>query len=106
MRAEWANNFYRSYQWKKCRSAYISYKRGLCERCLARGMIVSGNQVHHKIHLTVDNINDPSITCNFDNLELLCENCHNEAHTYTVNKQRYSVSKDGTVKGRIREELR
>lgn len=99
MRAEWANNFYRSYQWKKCRSAFISYKRGLCERCLARGILRAGNQVHHKVHLTTDNINDPSITCNFDNLELLCEECHQDAHTSTIQKQRYSVKKDGSVRG-------
>lgn len=100
MATKWSQPFYSSYQWKKCRAAFISYKRGLCERCLKKGILTPGNHVHHKIFLTADNINDPSVTCNFDNLELLCEKCHEDLHHSYAQKERFKVSKDGRVEGR------
>jgi 5-methylcytosine-specific restriction endonuclease McrA len=33
-------------------------------------------EVHHIIELTPENINDPSIALNLDNLMCLCHNCH------------------------------
>lgn len=36
--------------------------------------------MHHRIWLTPENINDPSVSLNFDNLELLCQDCHNKEH--------------------------
>ena len=39
--------------------------------------------VHHKIALTPENINDPNITLNWENLELLCQDCHNKEHSCT-----------------------
>jgi len=71
----WARHFYKSKAWGKVREAYIAYRHRLCERCGAGGKIV-----HHKIYLTPDNINDPEITLSFDNLELLCQECHNLEH--------------------------
>lgn len=70
-----AAKFYRSKAWQKCRSAYIISRYGLCERCGNAGLIV-----HHKIELTPENINDPNITLNWDNLELVCLACHNAEH--------------------------
>ena len=64
--------FYHSKEWKKTRTAYIASVGGLCERCLKRGIIKPGYIVHHKHYITADNINDPSITLNFD--------CHQEEH--------------------------
>ena len=37
--------------------------------------------VHHKIHLTRDNINDMDIALGMDNLEYLCRECHALEHT-------------------------
>lgn len=67
---------------------------GLCERCKAKGLIVPAEIVHHKIHLTAININDPSITTNFDNLEALCRKCHGEEHG---NVKRYDIGADGKI---------
>jgi len=75
----WARKFYKSKAWQKTREAYIAARHGLCERCGAGGKIV-----HHRVHLTPDNINDPGITLSFDNLELLCQECHNREHHETV----------------------
>ena len=97
MGAEWANAFYWSPQWRKCRKDFISYRRGLCERCLSKGLIVPGVHVHHKERLTPENINRPEVTLNWSNLELLCEKCHEEIHSSPGNKKRMTVNADGTV---------
>jgi 5-methylcytosine-specific restriction endonuclease McrA len=46
-------------------------------------LIVPGDEVHHKIRLTPENLADPQISLNWDNLELLCKQCHMEEHTDT-----------------------
>lgn len=80
MHQQFANVFYGSREWKACRSAYRQAKGGLCERCLARGLIVPGVEVHHRIRLTPENISDPAVALNWGNLELLCETCHEQEH--------------------------
>lgn len=72
---DYAKTFYKSSVWKKCRASYFRYRHGLCERCSSPGKIV-----HHKDYLTPENINDPNITLSFQNLELLCQDCHNKEH--------------------------
>ena len=72
--------FYNSTAWKKTREAYKSSKQGLCERCLAKGLINPCEEVHHKVRLTTENINDASISLNYSNLECLCTECHEKEH--------------------------
>ena len=74
----YAKKFYKSSAWRKCRQAYITSKYGLCERCAD-----AGNIVHHKTYITPENINDPNITLNHKNLELLCATCHQHEHYKT-----------------------
>lgn len=93
---EFAKAFYKSKEWERCRAGYIKYVGGLCERCLSRGDIVPGLIVHHKCYLTPENILDPTVTLNYDNLELLCQECHNKEHT-SKRPQRYSIGPDGKV---------
>ena len=88
-----AHNFYKSSAWMKCARAYRKEKGGLCERCWKNGLITQGEEVHHKIRLTPENINDPAIALNWDNLELLCKNCHLEEHK----KIRWRVDELGHV---------
>ena len=80
MAREFAIKFYNSKAWKKCREAYKQSVNGLCERCLKAGKYVPGDEVHHKIPLTPENINNPYITLSFENLELLCSSCHSIEH--------------------------
>ena len=75
--------FYTTRAWRKCRAAYAQSKGGLCERCWSKGLIVPGKEVHHKIRLTPYNLNDPNIALNWENLELLCDDCHKEEHSKT-----------------------
>lgn len=89
--AEW---FYKSKTWQHCRREYAKSVRGLCERHLAKGEITPGVIVHHKTGLTPKNIHDPSVTLNWDNLELLCRDCHAQAHGQP---RRYRVDAYGGV---------
>lgn len=75
MAKDYASSFYKSAAWENCRAAFIVAKFGICERCGKAGSIV-----HHKTYITPENINDPSITLDWDNLELLCQDCHNKEH--------------------------
>lgn len=54
------------------RGIKIRDANGKCERCSALG-----EEVHHKIRLTVLNVVNPEISLNQENLELLCKKCHN-----------------------------
>ena len=77
---DFARAFYRSKAWKQTREAYANSRSGLCERCLERGIITPGAIVHHKEHLSPDNIDDPTVSLSFENLELVCRNCHAAEH--------------------------
>ena len=72
--------FYSSKAWKETRRAYRKSVGGLCEICLKKGIYKPGEIVHHKIHLTPENVNDPAVTLNWSNLELLCRDCHKDEH--------------------------
>jgi len=88
-----AAEFYKSHIWMKCAKAYANSRGGLCERCAARGLIVPGEEVHHKVKLTPENIHDPSVALNWENLELLCKDCHIAEHR----RKRWRVDEDGHV---------
>jgi len=88
--------FYSTQAWKKTRAAYKKSKGGLCERCLKAGIIRAGEFVHHKIHLDATNLHNPNVTLSFDNLELLCRDCHAAEHS----DKRYVVDANGYVHGR------
>ena len=96
MHQQFANAFYSSTAWKRTRKAYMVSRRGLCERCLARGLIVPGVEVHHRTELTPANINDPRVTLNPANLELLCRDCHATQH----GARRWTVDAAGHVEAR------
>jgi len=53
---------------------------GLCERCLKQGEVKPAEVVHHKTPLTPENVDDPAVSLNPDNLVALCHDCHTEAH--------------------------
>lgn len=92
---DYAKTFYKSQAWKDTRNAYAKSKGNLCEVCLAKGIYRSGEIVHHKIHLTPENIADPSVSLNWDNLQLVCRDCHAQMHD---NKQRrYKLDELGRV---------
>jgi len=75
--------FYHSKEWKRTRDSYAASKHGLCERCQALGKIVPGVIVHHKQELTPNNITDHDTALGWDNLELVCRQCHADLHRHT-----------------------
>jgi 5-methylcytosine-specific restriction endonuclease McrA len=94
---EFAESFYKSKAWQDCRNAYAKSRHGLCERCLSVGRYTPGAIVHHRIHLTPNNIGDPSVTLAWDNLMLLCRDCHAEMHKP---QKRFTVDDLGRVTAR------
>ena len=75
-----SKKFYNSKEWKQCRASYISSVNHMCERCIKKDIYRVGYIVHHIKHLTPLNIDNPDITLNFDNLEYVCLECHNDEH--------------------------
>ena len=87
--------FYVSWTWRRCRKAFAESKGNLCERCLNAGSKDRPLEVHHKIPLTAENIHDPKVTLNWNNLELLCKDCHDEERERK--QKRWKVGPDGKV---------
>lgn len=95
---EFARAFYQSQAWKKCRTAYAKSRRGLCERCLERGIVRPGEIVHHVVHITPENVGDPNVVLDWENLQLVCRNCHAELHEMKRTR-RYTIDEAGRVTG-------
>ena len=87
---EYAKSFYKSKAWQETRYAYLSSQHFICERCGCPAKIV-----HHKKYITPANINDPYITLSWDNLEALCQECHNEEHLQEYNQTFFN--EDGEI---------
>ena len=100
-RSQEVENFYTTWTWRKCRKAFADAKGNICERCLKRGIVEAGSkdrplEVHHKIPLTADNIKDPKVALNWNNLELLCKDCHDEERERKP--KRWQIAPDGSVR--------
>lgn len=88
------NAFYHSKTWARCRKAYAKSVGGLCENCKARGILKAGEIVHHKIPLTPERMGNEALMYGFENLELLCFECHNRIHK---SKGRYVFDAEGNI---------
>lgn len=55
--------------------------------------------MHHKIRLSPANLSNPDVALNWNNLELLCEDCHKAEHKKRKKKRqkRYEVAEDGRL---------
>ena len=84
--------FYRSDEWHLARAIKICNCNGLCEICGK-----PGKEVHHKIHLTIYNVDDPMVSLNQDNLQLLCTDCHNKQHHRFGKFTEYSFDNEGNL---------
>ena len=96
--------FYYTHMWKETREAYKKSVGGLCERCRERGVVRAAEVVHHKIHLSPQNIQNPEITMGWDNLVALCRECHDEVHGKSG--RRWAVGPDGTISPRSEKRIR
>ena len=91
---DWAKFFYKSKQWQRVRDYVMKRDRMLCQDCLAKGLTVPAEEVHHIIPLQPENITDPSITLDENNLVSLCRECHRKRHG---REKRYSIDEFGRV---------
>ncbi len=91
MAKEFAESFYKSQAWRKNRVEFLASKFYVCERCQNRNGI--GNIAHHKEYITPDNIDNVKVTLNWDNLECLCQVCHNKEH----HREEESATREGFV---------
>ena len=89
---DFGRGFYNTAAWQRCRNAYVKSVGGLCEDCLDQGRYTPGVIVHHIIELTPENINDPELSLNWDNLRLICRECHAAAHGSRVRRYKVDVS--------------
>ena len=100
--------FYNSTYWKKNSKAFALSKNCICERC-GRPVYVSGITsylpkdkrlryvVHHKEYLNNDNISDDDIALGWDNLELLCINCHDIEHNEQPTRDGLMFDENGNL---------
>lgn len=94
------NKFYETQAWKNTRKSYMQSVGGLCEKCLAEGIITPAEAVHHITPLTEENASDMSISLSWDNLQALCRKCHADAHEDIYRERsgrRYKIDKNGKV---------
>jgi len=71
---------YKSKKWQRLRKLKLIATNGLCERCLAKGIYNSAKIIHHKEYITELNYEDDNVFFDIDNLESLCQECHNREH--------------------------
>jgi 5-methylcytosine-specific restriction endonuclease McrA len=91
---EYAKTFYKSKAWQRTRTAYAQSIGGLCEECLSNGIYRAGKIVHHIKEISPDTIDNPEVTLSWDNLRLLCVDCHAKVHG---DFKRYRVDDQGKV---------
>lgn len=84
------HRFYRSKEWQIAREIKIASAKGKCEKCDA-----PGEEVHHEVELTPQNVGNVDISINQDNLQLLCRSCHNKAHGRF--RKCYQFDKEGNL---------
>ena len=94
---DFARSFYSSKAWQDCRNEYAKSVHHLCENCMRKGIYRPGVIVHHIEELTPMNIHRPEVTLNFDNLELLCRECHAEQHMERSKGRRYVFGDGGEI---------
>ena len=75
MSRQFSKQFYDSAQWERVRTGVLMRDRYMCTRCGR-----PAEEVHHIKHLTPENINDPNVSLNPNNLTSLCRDCHFEEH--------------------------
>ena len=81
MAQDFSKDIYNSKRWRKNAKAFAESKHWICEQC---GRSIGGSSgryiVHHREHLTPSNVTDDYIVYGWDNLQLLCLDCHNSVH--------------------------
>lgn len=91
----WAVDFYKSQAWKNTRDIIMQRDHYLCQDCLKQNKLTAAEEVHHINELTPENIQDPEVTLNSENLISLCRECHRARHG--ARQRRYKIDEFGRV---------
>ncbi|QCK81885.1 HNH endonuclease [Geobacillus kaustophilus NBRC 102445] len=73
LRDQTARDFYHSKEWQRVRRAALVRDHYLCQHCLAKKRITPADVVDHIVPVRVD----WSLRLTLDNLQSLCNPCHN-----------------------------
>lgn len=76
------SRFYNSSEWRILSAKYVQDKGYRCERCNAMA-----TQVHHK--KAIQTPDGWELRLDYDNLELLCTQCHNDRHDRFKRRSKY-----------------
>lgn len=91
MAREFSRDIYNSHRWRKVAKTYAESQHYVCERCGNRSFVGTGKPprfiVHHRVHLTPENVKDDNVVYGWDNLELLCIYCHNAVHGQGLDRE-------------------
>lgn len=90
MKPEQVAAFYKTNAWQKCRAAVLARDLGICQECLASGVLTLADTVHHIIHLR----DDPTKAFDMTNLVSVCASCHNKLHPEKSKKNRNKKNKN------------
>ena len=94
MSREFAYGLYHSKAWQHIREQALERDHHLCQRCLKLGRVTPAVIVHHVVHLTPGNVNDPRIALDLSNLTCLCRDCHAIVHGFDHEATREDVTFD------------
>lgn len=92
---DFAKKFYKGKAWQRVRDYCIRRDAYLCQDCLKKHIYKPADEVHHIVELSPENIDDPDISLNPDNLVSLCKECHQARHH--EHQRRYKVDEFGRV---------
>lgn len=97
MAREFSKPFYNSKEWEQVRAFVLIRDRYICQKCGR-----PAQEVHHKIHLSPENIYDPKVSLNPDNLISLCKDCHFNEHKKdkeTGKRKKHGLSEGDCAEG-------
>lgn len=90
----WAQGFYHSSLWRKQREYILKRDNYLCTEI---GCHRVATEVHHIEELTEQNVNDPSISLNENNLRSLCHDCHSRITAEMKASQRSGINPEEII---------
>lgn len=107
MARDFSRHIYHSARWQGIQSLAMQRTEttvgmvppNMCERCYQHGLIKPAKVVHHITWITPENVDDPSVTLNLDNLMRLCQDCHAAVHSKNPDEapRRYLFDEQGNI---------
>jgi len=88
-----AKAFYHSAAWMRMRELILARDHGLCQECLRQGRYTPATAVHHKQEL----LERWDLRLDPDNLESLCDECHNRMRAGASTADGLTFDADGNL---------